>query len=106
MTQRWIATSQNCKLRLIVRARSPRPICGKLERQSSPSLPEKCERVTGAGTPGARVCHLRTTQNQRPIPYGSGDCLHTARLVEEARPMLFPGSYYATEGVSHDTRCH
>src|SRR6266550_1722956 len=68
MTQRWIATSQNCKLRLIVRARSPRPICGKLERQSSPSLPEKCERVTGAGTPGAWVCHLRTTPNQRPLP--------------------------------------
>src|SRR2546425_11525252 len=105
MTQRWIATSQNCKLRLIVRARSPRPICGKLERQSSPSLPEKCERVTGAGTPGAWVCHLRTTPNQRPLPYGSGDCLHPAQLVAEARPMLIPGTYYAPEGVSRAPRC-
>src|SRR6266550_2259192 len=105
MTQRWIATSQNCKLRLIVRARSPRPICGKLERQSSLSLPEKCERVTDAGTPGAWVCHLRTTPNQRPLPYGSGDCLHPAQLVAEARPMLIPGTYYAPEGVSRAPRC-
>src|SRR5438128_5910937 len=80
MTQRWIATSQNCKLRLIVRARSPRPICGKLERQSSPSFPEKCERVTGAGTPGAWVCHLRTTPNQRPLPHGSGEDRKSTRL--------------------------
>src|SRR5205823_14821805 len=105
MTQRWIATSQNCKLRLIVRARSPRPICGKLERQSSPSFPEKCERVTVAGTPGAWVCHLRATPNQRPLPYGSGDCVHLALLLAQPRLMVLPVAYDGPAVVSRAPRC-
>src|SRR2546430_6929 len=100
MTQRWIATSQNCKLRLIVRARSPRPICGKLERQSSPSLPEKCERVTDAGTPGSWVRLLRPTRIRRRLLWGVGDCLHPVQVGGGARPMLIPGPYYAPEGFS------